>query len=153
MTFNEGRGEDDHTMIPCTAEDFSARGPVSPGACSLEDLGRQYAREAEVLDGLIEACRQRRRFAMRSGNAAEAQRQERLMELHQGQRNDLRRIAVWLKRYYVRPEAQAETAAPADTAAGTKKTKERANIKEHVKTKEPVKMKEHVKTKEDVTIS
>jgi len=67
---------------------------------SLYSLGKQYASEADNLEQMITACRERKRFAMRGGNSAEAQRQERLIELHQQQRNDLLRLSVWLRRYY-----------------------------------------------------
>ena len=67
---------------------------------SLYSLGRQYASEADKLEQMITACRERRRFAMRGGNSAEALRQERLIELHQQQRNDLLRLSVWLRHYY-----------------------------------------------------
>ena len=67
---------------------------------SLYGLGKQYAAEADNLEQMITACRERRRFAMRGGNSAEAQRQERLLELHTQQRSDLLRLSVWLRRYY-----------------------------------------------------
>jgi len=67
---------------------------------SLYMLGKQYAAEADNLEQMITACKERRRFAMRGGNSAEAQRQERLIELHTQQRSDLLRLSVWLRRYY-----------------------------------------------------
>jgi hypothetical protein len=67
---------------------------------SLTALGEQYAREADNLEMMITACRERRRFAISGGNSAEAQRQEKLMELHGQQRADLLRLSVWLRRYY-----------------------------------------------------
>ena len=67
---------------------------------SLAALGEQYAAEAENLEGMITACKERRRFAMRGGNSREAQRQERLAELHSQQRSDLLRLSVWLRGYY-----------------------------------------------------
>jgi len=67
---------------------------------SLYQLGRQYAAEADNLEQMITACKERKRFALRGGNSAEAQRQERLIELHTQQRNDLLRLSVWLRHYY-----------------------------------------------------
>ena len=67
---------------------------------SLYDLGKQYITEANHLEQMITACRERKRFAMRGGNSAEAQRQERLIELHTQQRNDLLRLSAWLRNYY-----------------------------------------------------
>jgi len=67
---------------------------------SLYDMGRQYAVEADSLAQMITACRERKRFAMRGGNSAEATRQERLIELHTQQRNDLLRLSAWLRNYY-----------------------------------------------------
>ena len=67
---------------------------------SLRDLGEQYATEADRLEDMITACKERRGFAMQAGNSAEAQRQERLMELHAQQRGDLLRLSVWLRHYY-----------------------------------------------------
>jgi len=67
---------------------------------SLKALGEQYAKEAENLDRMIKACGERRRFAVSGGNSAEAQRQERLIELHSQQRADLLRLSVWLRYYY-----------------------------------------------------
>jgi len=67
---------------------------------SLYDMGKQYATEADNLAQMITACKERKRFAMRGGNSAEAQRQERLIELHTQQRNDLIRLSAWLRNYY-----------------------------------------------------
>ena len=67
---------------------------------SLKALGEQYAREADNLEGMIKACGARRRFAISGGNSTEAQRQERLMELHAQQRTDLLQLSVWLRHYY-----------------------------------------------------
>ena len=67
---------------------------------SLKALGEQYAREADNLEKMIRACGERRRFAISGGNSAEAQRQERLMELHSQQRADLLQLSVWLRHYY-----------------------------------------------------
>jgi hypothetical protein len=67
---------------------------------SLHDMGKQYALEADNLVELITACKERRRFAVNGGNSEEAKRQERLIELHTQQRNDLLRLAAWLKHYY-----------------------------------------------------
>ena len=67
---------------------------------SLYMLGKQYAAEADNLEQMVTACRERKRFAMRGGNSAEAQRQERLIELHTQQRNDLLRLSAWLRHYY-----------------------------------------------------
>ena len=72
---------------------------------SLRELGEQYAAEADNLEAMIAACRERRRFAMQRGNSAEAQRLERLMELHAQQRGDLLRLSVWLRHYYRNQEA------------------------------------------------
>ena len=68
---------------------------------SLYQMGNQYAAEAESLDKMITACKERKRFAMRGGNSAEATRQERLMALHLQQRNDLLRLSAWLRNYYM----------------------------------------------------
>jgi len=67
---------------------------------TLETLGRQYATEVDNLEGLITSCSERRRIAIRAGNSPEAQRQERLAELHTQQRSDLLQLAAWLKHYY-----------------------------------------------------
>ncbi|MDR2686640.1 MAG: hypothetical protein LBB75_02720 [Oscillospiraceae bacterium] len=67
---------------------------------SLKALGEQYAREADNLEKMITACKERRRFAISGGNSAEAQRQEKLMELHGQQRADLLRLSAWLRHYY-----------------------------------------------------
>jgi len=67
---------------------------------SLRELGEQYAAEADNLEAMITACRERRRFAMQGGDSAEARRQERLVELHAQQRDDLLRLSVWLRHYY-----------------------------------------------------
>jgi len=67
---------------------------------SLKALGEQYAREADNLEKMITACKERRRFAISGGNSAEAQRQEKLMELHGQQRADLLQLSVWLRHYY-----------------------------------------------------
>ena len=75
---------------------------------SLDRLGKQYAEEADTLENIITACRQRKRFAMQGGNSEEAQRQERLIDLHTQQRNDLLRLSVWLRHYYDRMEHEQE---------------------------------------------
>ena len=75
---------------------------------TLRAMGEAYAREADVLDELIAACKERRRFALRSGRSDEALRQEELLQLHQQQRNDLRQIAVWLKNYYEHDEDETK---------------------------------------------
>jgi len=67
---------------------------------NLKALGEQYAREADNLEKMITACKERRRFAISGGNSAEAQRQEKLMELHGQQRADLLQLSVWLRHYY-----------------------------------------------------
>ena len=67
---------------------------------SLKALGEQYAGEADNLERMIKACGERRRFAISGGNSAEAQRQERLMELHTQQRADLLQLSAWLRHYY-----------------------------------------------------
>ena len=67
---------------------------------SLKALGEQYAREADNLEKMITACKERRRFAISGGDSAEAQRQEKLMELHGQQRADLLQLSVWLRHYY-----------------------------------------------------
>ena len=81
---------------------------------SLEALGEQYAREADNLEKMITACKERGRFAISGGNSAEAQRQERLMELHGQQRADLLRLSVWLRHYYKRNEPDTEKGREAD---------------------------------------
>ena len=68
---------------------------------SLYEMGMQYAAEADNLEEMIAACRERKRFAMRGGNSAEARRQERLIELHTQQRNDIVRLSAWLRSYYI----------------------------------------------------
>ena len=73
---------------------------------TLLSLGKQYAAEADNLERMITACRERKRFAMRGGNSEEARRQERLIELHAAQRNDLLRLSVWLRHYYDGKEKQ-----------------------------------------------
>jgi len=73
---------------------------------SLYALGKQYAAEAENLEQLITACRERKRFAMAGGHSGEAQRQERLIELHTQQRGDVLRLSVWLRHYYDGKEKQ-----------------------------------------------
>ena len=67
---------------------------------TLGELGEQYAAEADNLEAMIAACRERRRAAMQTGDSAEARRQERLMEMHAQQRGDLLRLSVWLRHYY-----------------------------------------------------
>ena len=67
---------------------------------TLGELGEQYAAEADNLEAMITACRERRHFAMQDGDSAEARRQERLMEMHAQQRGDLLRLSVWLRHYY-----------------------------------------------------
>ncbi|MCL2298722.1 MAG: hypothetical protein FWC27_01070 [Firmicutes bacterium] len=70
---------------------------------TLKTLGEQYAKEADNLERMIKACGERRRFAVSGGDSAEAQRQERLMELHGQQRADLLQLSAWLRHYY-KPE-------------------------------------------------
>jgi hypothetical protein len=67
---------------------------------TLETLGRQYAAEADTLEGMIASCNERRRFAIRAGDSKEAHRQEKLAELHTQQQKDLLKLAAWLKHYY-----------------------------------------------------
>ena len=74
---------------------------------SLKALGEQYAKEADGLEKMIKACKERRRFAISGGNSAEAQRQERLMELHSQQRADLLQLSAWLRHYYIANEPDA----------------------------------------------
>ena len=74
---------------------------------SLYAIGKQYAAEADNLEQMITACRERKRFAMRGGNSAEAARQERLIELHTQQRNDLLRLSAWLRHYYGGADTEA----------------------------------------------
>ncbi|MDR2752850.1 MAG: hypothetical protein LBB50_00895 [Oscillospiraceae bacterium] len=79
------------------------------GQDSLRALGEQYAAEADKLSEMIKACKERRRFAIGRGNAAEAQRLERLAELHNQQRSDLLRLSAWLRHYYdTSPEENLE---------------------------------------------
>jgi hypothetical protein len=59
---------------------------------TLEALGRQYAAEVDNLEGLIASCDARRRIAIRAGESQEAQRLEKLMELHTQQQRDLLEI-------------------------------------------------------------
>ena len=79
---------------------------------SLKALGEQYAREADTLEKMITACKERRRFAIGGGNSAEAQRQEKLMELHSQQRADLLQLSVWLRSYYGPEEPNSEGREP-----------------------------------------
>jgi len=67
---------------------------------TLEALGRQYAAEADNLEGLIASCNARRRIAIRAGESKEARRLEDLAERHTLQRNDLLEIAACLRHYY-----------------------------------------------------
>lgn len=67
---------------------------------SLHSMGMQYAQEAKNIENMIIACKERKRFAMCGGNSTEATRQERLIELHTQQRNDLLRLSAWLRNYY-----------------------------------------------------
>jgi len=67
---------------------------------TLATMGKQYKTEVDNLEQMIESCKQRKMFAMRGGNHQEATRQERLIELHIQQRNDLLRLSVWLRNYY-----------------------------------------------------
>ena len=73
---------------------------------SLAAMGKQYAAEADNLERMITTCRERRRFAVRGGNSMEAQRQERLAELHAQQRSDLLRLSVWRRQYYGEQQSQ-----------------------------------------------
>jgi len=67
---------------------------------SLASLGKQYAADVENLDQMITACKERRRFAIAGGNSKEAQRLERLAEMHTQQRRDLITLAGLLRHYY-----------------------------------------------------
>ncbi|MCL1952996.1 MAG: hypothetical protein FWF60_09235 [Oscillospiraceae bacterium] len=67
---------------------------------TLEALGRQYAAEADNLEGLIASCDERRRIAIRAGDSKEAHRLEDLAERHTLQRDDLLEIAANLRHYY-----------------------------------------------------
>jgi len=67
---------------------------------SLYAMGKCYAQEADALRQMIVACKERKRFAMRGGNSNEAARQERLIELHTQQRNDLLHLSAQLRNYY-----------------------------------------------------
>jgi hypothetical protein len=70
------------------------------GHMTLEALGRQYAAEADNLEGLIASCDARRHIAIRAGESKEAQRLEKLMELHTQQQRDLLELSAWLRHYY-----------------------------------------------------
>ena len=63
-------------------------------------LGAQYAAEADNLEQMITARKERRRFAIQGGNSKEAQRLERLEELHKQQRKDLLQLVATLRHYY-----------------------------------------------------
>ena len=67
---------------------------------SLARIGERYAEEADQLEDLVAACRERRRQALMRGQSAEAMRQERLIELHTRQRGDLIQLSHWLRHYY-----------------------------------------------------
>ena len=73
--------------------------PMAADWNELRVLGEQYSREADNLYALIRACRERRRAALARGNGPEAQRQERLIELHTQQRADLLQLVAWLRHY------------------------------------------------------
>jgi hypothetical protein len=73
------------------------KGPLS---MTLEALGRQYAAEVDNLEGLIASCDARRHIAIRAGESKEAQRLEKLMELHTQQQKDLLELSAWLRHYY-----------------------------------------------------
>ncbi|MCL1951741.1 MAG: hypothetical protein FWF60_02820 [Oscillospiraceae bacterium] len=72
----------------------------NPNNTGLAALGVRYAAEADKLEQMIVACKERRRFAARAGNSQESARQERLIELHTRQRADLLQLAAWMKHYY-----------------------------------------------------
>ena len=80
------------------------KGEANMDQASLAALGALYAAEADNLEQMIAACKERRRFAIAGGNSKEAQRLERLAELH-AQRADLLKLAAWMKRYYDKSEA------------------------------------------------
>ena len=67
---------------------------------SMKELGDDYAAQAENLNDMIAKCGKRKQLAIRRGHIKEAARQDRLIELHTQQRNDLLRLAVWLRHYY-----------------------------------------------------
>jgi len=67
---------------------------------SLSAMGVQYDAEADNLEKMIAACKERRRFAIAGGDSKEAARLERLAELHAQQRADLLRLSVHLRHYY-----------------------------------------------------
>ena len=73
---------------------------------TLKELGESYLDETERLKELIENCRERQKLAMRGGNSAEAKRQERLMEEHRCQLDDLLTIGLRLLNYYKKSGAE-----------------------------------------------
>ena len=70
---------------------------------TLQALGRQYAAEADTLEGLVAACQVRRKAAMRAGIIGEAKRQKCLADSYTQQQKDMREIAALLLRYYDAP--------------------------------------------------
>ena len=84
---------------------------------TLEALGRQYAAEADNLEGLIASCGERRRIAIRAGESKEAQRLEKLMELHTRQQKDLLELSAWLWHYYDKPGGDSQEE-PTQASAG-----------------------------------
>ena len=71
---------------------------------SLATLAALYTAEADNLEQMIAACKERRRFALNGGNSREAQRLESLGQLHTQQRAELLRLAAWLRQYYNKAE-------------------------------------------------
>ncbi|MDR2526045.1 MAG: hypothetical protein LBC83_07715 [Oscillospiraceae bacterium] len=82
---------------------------------SLQSLAASYAQEVERLGELIDGCKARRGEALRQGESAEAQRQERLLDLHENQRDDLRQLAHWLTHYYDHTKHKQEEKNNADS--------------------------------------
>ncbi len=76
---------------------------------SLAEIGERYAEEAQQLETLVAACRDRRRLALMRGHSAEAARQERLIELHTRQRGDLLQLSHWLRHYYDHKGVQGDS--------------------------------------------
>lgn len=73
---------------------------------TLARIGERYTEEADTLEGLVAACRERRRQALMRGQSAEAMRQEKLIEMHTRQRGDLIQLSHWLRHYYDHGDAQ-----------------------------------------------
>jgi len=73
---------------------------------TLAALGAQYAAEVDNLEKMIAACKERRRFAIAGGNSKEAQRLERLAEMHTQQRRDMLQLSVLMRHYYEKAKTE-----------------------------------------------